>query len=165
MSPKNIAGLALVIMATNAILAYGVGIITFDFGYLPTRIVPLILGHLKGLIYGANDFSYFPLLTWIIYPLLGYLFAYGLVRSKNLKGFYTISGTLGLVIFLAGTYLVDVLFQIDNQLYSYSGYYHHQAHENIIATGFVMFFILLCCGLSKVIPSWLKIRLSAGVPM
>ena len=149
LGPRAIAGIALLIMALNALLAYGFGVVTFDFGFVPNAISPLIFGHLGGLIYGANDFSFFPLLTWMIYP-------YALVRSKNLGRFYLLSGALGALVFWGGTFIVDYLLEAENQLYSYSGYYHHQFQENLIATGFVALFICLCYFLNHILPSPIK---------
>ena len=165
LGPKAVALMAVGLAVINGILAYYYEVIAFEevlvpLGYTYASIASglgqLILEHILGLFVGYNGLTFFPFLTWMIYPLLGYLFGYGLVRVSNQARFYTINGFIGMVIFFGTTYVLDYILEWENLLYSASGYYHHQGLENMIASGFVLFFIGVCYWMTKVLPQWIK---------
>lgn len=165
LGPKSIAAIALGLMLINGIFAYGFESVSFNQVFVPLgshyetiagSMGQLLVEHLLGLIIGYNSLSFFPFFTWMVYPLLGYLFGYQLVRAKNQALFYSLSGIMGSVVFFATTYVVDDILEWENLLYSVSGYYHHQALENIIAAAFVLFFIGICFWLCKILPKRLE---------
>lgn len=175
LSPRAIVAVTLGLVVFNGVLAYGVGVVRFEevlvtLGDSYAAIVAgsgqLFFEHVLGLFVGYNGLSFFPFLTWMVYPLLGYLFGYQLIRSQNQGLFYTVSGLIGVAIYYGITYVVDYVLEWDNLLYSASAYYHHQGIENLIATGFLLLFIGVCYWAGKVIPRWLEkpiVRWSANV--
>ena len=46
-------------------------------------------GPVLGLLVRANDYSYFPFLSWIGYPVMGYVFGRHLIKCTDKKRFYT----------------------------------------------------------------------------
>lgn len=165
LGPRAIAGIALALVALNGVLAYGLGAVSFEEVLIPLGTQyqtiaagtgQLILEHLIGLLIGYNGLSFFPFLTWMVYPLIGYLFGYFLVRVSNQSRFYTLCGLTGAAIFFGATFVVDYILEWDNLLYSASAYYHHQGVENLIATGFILFFIGICFWIGRLLPKWLE---------
>ncbi|MBP2622765.1 heparan-alpha-glucosaminide N-acetyltransferase domain-containing protein [Streptococcus oricebi] len=72
---------------------YHVAFLALGFGLLNFLISPLvpsnpILATFLGLFWGTNSLSYFPFLSWIFYPLVGYLFGNLLIRCTNKNRFY-----------------------------------------------------------------------------
>lgn len=158
LGPRAIGFLTLALIGVNGLLT----------SLLKAVVLPnnWLFDHLMGLFVGYGDLSFFPFLTWIVYPLLGYLFGYALVRSTNHQLFYTVSGMGGGLVFFGLTFLLDEVVGYDNLLYSYTEYYHHQGLENLIATGFVLLMIGLCYWAQKVLPKVVEeplLRWSANV--
>lgn len=134
--------------------------------WLVPFFIRLLKIHIIGLFVGFGELSFFPFLTWMVYPLSGYLYGCGLVRTEYKQRFYTIWGVVGAVLFFSLTYFVDEVLGHANRLYSDTLYYHHQGTENIITIGFVLFFIGLCHWVAKIIHHSLQrtlIRWSANV--
>jgi len=112
-------------------------------------VTSIITKALTGLIWGSNEFSFFPFLTWIFYPIVGYLFGGMLLRVQSKNKFYGVVlsiNTALVALILAGIYYMDY----SNLLISESAYYHHQIIENILATCFVFAWISIIYYLRKV---------------
>lgn len=121
---------------------------TFNPIFAPFQSLMIGGGALEGL-------SYFPFITWIIYPIAGYIFAYYLIQTVNKKRFYALmmSGT-GLILM---TYLIGIFFfQWPSGYETESGYYIHNGILNLIYTSFVLFWISLWYWMSPMIRGGMK---------
>lgn len=95
-----------------------------------------LLKSVTGLFWGSNDTSFFPFLTWIFYPIIGYLFGQVLIRVQKKNWFYVGLFIANVMLYGIFIYAANYL-QYDLMLFSEEGYYHHQWIENIVATCFV----------------------------
>ena len=113
-----------------------------------------LLNKIFGLLWGTDEFSWFPFLTWISFPIAGYYFGQALIRCENKNIFYKnlllISGSISLPLWLY-SYVNDVRFGAFGDLYQ-TEYYHHDIMGNIILIMFALFWISLCFFVSKYIP-------------
>ncbi|WP_186323948.1 heparan-alpha-glucosaminide N-acetyltransferase domain-containing protein [Bacillus thuringiensis] len=114
------------------------------------------LSAITGLVWGSNENSYFPFLTWVFYPIAGFLFGSLLIRCTNKKKFYIRSAIIGAVIFFSGTYLFNVVFGIPTGLESDIGYYHHFITDNITFTGFILLEISILSFLAPLVPKFVQ---------
>ena len=89
-----------------------------------------------GLIWGSNELSFFPYLSWIFYPVTGYIFANLLVRTTNKSSFYKKSIIIGTIVM--GLLLVSGLNSYDLGMGSDSSYYHHLFFANLLFLGFIL---------------------------
>ena len=66
----------------------------------------MILDLITGLFVWSNEYSFFPLLSWMIFPAMGYLFGDVLIRSQDRSGLYRktmlISGAVLILVTAAG---------------------------------------------------------------
>ena len=65
-----------------------VALILSCLNYLTPRVDNFPLGAAAGLFADVNDNSYFPLLSWIGYPVMGYIFGRFLIRCTDKRLFY-----------------------------------------------------------------------------
>lgn len=117
----------------------------FLFALLNANLEPIqtnsyVISAITGLFWGSNEFSFFPFLTWIFYPITGYLFGKLLQHTSNKNRLYGIGFFSGLFIFIGGLYLCQWL-HIDSMLFSETKYYHHQILDNFLALSFVLWWI------------------------
>lgn len=113
-----------------------------------------------GLIWGTNKFTYFPFLTWIFYPLAGYLFGYLLIRCENKRKFYGVAAAASALIFLGGTFVFNRLIGLPYGLSTDIAYYHHIITDNITFTAFVILEIALISFITPYIPKGLSLIIS-----
>lgn len=102
---------------------------------------PLIVNAAAGLIWGAGPVSYFPFLSWITYPVLGYLFGRRLIRTLDKRRLYAAVSAVGLVLFLGGFFIGSVVLDIDIGFENEYAYYHHGLVGTVILTGFTFFWL------------------------
>lgn len=95
---------------------------------------------ITGLIWGSSEYSFFPFLTWIFYPIIGFIFGKILLRVTNKEMFYLRVILVGYLIFF-GLILLGNIFGVDSMLFSDELYYHHRLFGNIIAASFVFAWI------------------------
>ena len=98
-----------------------------------------------GLFWGTNDFSWFPFLSWIFYPILGYIFAHILIHTKNKRALYKTCGIYSFIALIPLTiyaYINNVHFGAFGELYQET-YYHHDIIGNIIMGTFTIFWLSL----------------------
>lgn len=95
----------------------------------------LVLPALAGLLWGASSSTYFPFLTWIAYPVAGYLFATYLIRCRNKDLFYGILTAISVTILYKCAGLLFGAALLTNDDYDY---YHHNALLNIVYILFVL---------------------------
>jgi len=127
-----------------------------NFKLLPFTTPNPYLQAVSGLFWGSGELSYFPYLTWIVYPLAGYLFGTVLIRCADKTRFYAITlmvSTLLLVLF----YSVFVIYLKQgiglNDSYAY---YHHNLFGNLVNLSFVTGWISLIFFASTSIPKALN---------
>lgn len=107
------------------------------------------------LIWGTDTFAFFPFLSWITFPILGYFFGQLLVRCTNKTLFYKniliVSGSLSIPLWIY-SYVNNVRFGAFGELYQ-TEYYHQDIMGNIVLCTFVLFWISLCYFVGKYIPA------------
>lgn len=116
----------------------------------------IIISAITGLFWGSNELTFFPFLTWMFYPIAGFIFGSFLIRCNDKNKFYAISGIVASIIFIGGTYLFNVIFKIPNGLTSDTGYYQHFLTDNITFTAFVIFEISILNFIVPIMPRFLK---------
>ena len=99
-----------------------------------------LLNHFGGLIWGTTEYSWFPFLTWITYPILGYLFGQLLIRCRDKTRLYKICLWVSLPAVLAGGLLYrhyGLYFGWED--YHHTGaYWHHNLLGNLLFASFVV---------------------------
>lgn len=114
-----------------------------------------LLNSILGLLWGTTDYSWFPFLTWISFPITGYFFGKLLIRCNDKIVFYKNSFLISLtalVPFLAFAYINDIQFGAFGELYQET-YYHHDIVGNIILISFAILWISIIFFLTKFIPN------------
>jgi len=94
-----------------------------------------------GLLWGTNENTWFPFLTWIPYPISGYLFGQLLVRCTDKKRFYKTVLSCAfpvLCLFLVYSVTANVDFGAKDGIFQ-EPYFHHSLIGNIVMISFV------CC--------------------
>lgn len=119
----------------------------------------LIMQSFTGLFWGSSEYSFFPFLTWIFYPIFGFLFGKILIRVSNKNKFYFRATILGFLSF-ASLIAFCTLTGIDSFLFNDELYYHHQFLGNIISASFVIGWIGSMFCLNGVLHDKLKILLN-----
>ncbi len=167
------AGLALILFGGLKALrrpywgAVGIGwlSILLNFVALRVRATSYVSAALTGLLWGSHAGSYFPFLTWICYPLAGYLFGALLMRCVDKKRFYLIAlGVSGLVVAVLSALALGT--GLDVGLASDESYYHHTLPGNLFFTAFVVSWLSVWYFLTPRLPARLTqvlLRWSANV--
>ncbi|REK76862.1 acyltransferase family protein [Paenibacillus paeoniae] len=122
--------------------------------YIPYIETAANLPFLSMLI-GTSDFSYFPFLTWIPYPIAGYVFGTFLIRAANKSVYYkrllAVSSAI-IVIYM----LLAVYAGLPSGYESEQAYYHHTLSVNLFYIAFILSWISCLYFISK------PLRLVAG---
>ncbi len=113
------------------------------------KIENILLSTFTTLIWGSGETSYFPFLSWIIYPITGYAFGAFLIRSSNKSKFYLILLVTGLISLLGSGFMIAGLFNIDIGLVDEYSYYHQNILGNIVFLSFVMTWVSFLFFISK----------------
>lgn len=100
---------------------------------------PLLLQAATGLVWGSSPVSYFPFLTWISYPILGYLLGRLLIRTTNKRWLYLFASGVGLGMLVLGFVFGSIVFDVDVGFENEYAYYHHGLVGTIVISGFVLF--------------------------
>ncbi|SHJ83273.1 Protein of unknown function [Clostridium cavendishii DSM 21758] len=116
----------------------------------------IAISALTGLFWGSNEITFFPFLTWMFYPIAGYIFGSFLIRCTNKKRFYTISALISAIVFFCGAYLFNIVFEIPTGLNSDIGYYHHFLTDNITFTAFIILEICIISFITPFVPKFLQ---------
>lgn len=107
-----------------------------------------------GLLWGTDEYSWFPFLPWISYPILGYFFGKLLIRCQDKEALYSRllvgAGTLSIPLWVYA-YINDVQFGAFGELYQ-EAYYHHDLMGNIVLGTFALFWLSVCFYIVKFIP-------------
>lgn len=116
----------------------------------------LLSSALSGLFWGSNSLSFFPFLTWIFYPLVGYVFGTYLVRCKDKNRFYGLSFMGALLVLFTTNYVFVEFLEFETLLDNAELYYHHQILGNVIATAIVVIWLSVLYFTVSALPSWLN---------
>ena len=115
-----------------------------------------------GMIWGTNEFTWFPFLTWIAFPIFGYLFGQFLIRCTNKRQFYKtvlLCSFSVFSLFFVYSLLRGVDFgELDGL--SQEAYFHHDVIGNIVMVSFVYCWAGLFYFASPYIPGLINRTLS-----
>lgn len=118
-----------------------------------------IVDSLLGVLWSTNENSWFPFLTWIIYPISGYLFGKLLVCCNDKQRLYKLSICISsavLILFIEYSYLKGVDFGASDGFFQ-EGYYHHDIIGNITILAFVICWTSIVYFVTPHIPNNIKI--------
>lgn len=115
------------------------------------------LSAITGLFWGSGEFSSFPFLTWIFYPLAGYLFGTYLISKAPEKQtrVYLIGLCWSAAIGIA-TYFVCWYYEIDFGWDTDASFYHHWLPGNLIFGSCAFALIAVISLLYKFIPKFIE---------
>lgn len=120
--------------------------------FIPHQLEGQILAPITSLFIGGdNHLSYFPFLTWICYPLAGYLFASILQLSTDKTRFYLFVGLVSGLLFNI-YFFIAITFNLSTGYESESAYYFHGAIINLYYVAFVLFWISILYFISRKFP-------------
>lgn len=117
--------------------------------FIPHQKTGDLLSPITSLLVGGDEkLSFFPFITWISYPLAGYLFAHQLQKVQNKNRFYLLLGLISGGLF--GLYFIIALsFDLSTGYESEYAYYFHGALINCYYVLFVLFWISMLYFISK----------------
>lgn len=140
-------------LSNRSIAAVGVVLALLNFQVMGIKPENLLLEGLTGLFWGSGELSFFPYLSWIFYPIVGYLFGSLLSRCTDKRFFYTIMGLGSSAVWFFSIFVLQGTYGLDIGLFSEYGYYHHTLLGNIAFTGFVLGWVSLLFFLTPLIPA------------
>ncbi|QOX61871.1 DUF1624 domain-containing protein [Anoxybacterium hadale] len=119
------------------------------------------LAALSGLLWGTSELSSFPFLTWIFYPVAGYLFGHYLIKQdvEGKKRLFTVTVLVSTVAFSA-IVLLCWYFEIDYGWETDASFYHHLLLGNIVFGSCAFLLIGIVFFLNRSIPELLQTILS-----
>ena len=104
-----------------------------------------------GLFVKSNDYSYFPFLSWIGYPVMGYIFGKHLIRCADKKRFYKYLFAFSILIVAAitlGSYKYD--FDIWSMHFGPDDYYYQDFIQYILVGGICFAWISILYLLTRI---------------
>lgn len=107
-----------------------------------------------GLIWGTNDYSWFPFLSWIGFVIAGYIFGEFLIKCTNTDYFYKqclMYSTFTTIALWIYAYINKVSFGAFGELYQ-NTYYQHEMMGDIILLSTAIFWISCVHFITKFIP-------------
>lgn len=153
------AGLALIFigvikkldLSIHKIIALAVVISSTNYVMILFKTENYIVGGITGILWGSSDWSSFPIITWIFYPLIGYCFGVLLKNAISKEDFYK-KFLLYSGITLVSLIVVSIYFNIDTGLLTEASYSHHTLFNNFLYTSFVVTWISCLYYFSKISP-------------
>lgn len=146
--PYHLIIVCFVLQAINTLL--------ISYVHIENRMVAGILG----CIWGTGEDSYFPFLSWIAFPVMGYIFAKFLINCRNKKQMYTKMFFSGMAMYVSG-YLAAWRWDIDygafGKLYQDS-YYHMDVCGNLIVCSFVIMWLGGGYFVYQIVPRFLRVQ-------
>ena len=121
--------------ALSAVVLAGINLLVL--GRVPQDPVVRVV---SGSFWGTNEYTWFPFLTWIFYPILGYLFGQLLIRCTDKGRLYKAAFWASLpvlALFTVYSFSRGADFGETNGLY-WDSYYHHDLMGNIVIASFVL---------------------------
>lgn len=137
------------------IIALAVAISSINYIMISFQTKSYFLGAITGVLWGSSEWSSFPFITWIFYPLIGYCFGIVLKNAISKEDFYKKS-LLYSVIILVSLIVVSIYFKIDSGLLTETSYAHHTLFNNFLYTSFVVAWISCLYYISKISPLYLN---------
>ena len=145
----HLAGLSLILIASLNFL--------YKRNFLPyiiTAIVIVVVGsvipaysnesnagtYLMAFVHGNSEWSYFPLIPWLAYPLTGYSFK--LYEEKYLKAALNLNRKVSLAVVLSVLFVLTVNYAVGIS-HNLGDYYHHDAVFYSWSLSFVILWALL----------------------
>lgn len=131
-----------------------VGFATLNIFLRGTSTDNEVLDSILGLFWGTTDYSWFPFLTWIAFPMAGYFFGQLLIRCTDKTRFYKncfLISLITLIPFVSFAYMNDIHFGAFGELYQET-YYHHDIIGNIILIAFAVLWTSIIFYITKYIP-------------
>ncbi len=105
----------------------------------------------SGLFWGSSKITVFPFLTWVFYPLAGFIWGSLLIRCARKNLFHAANALLGAGVF-AGLYLLFEKLRLQSPLSTDYAYYHHCLDANLLFTAFVLVWISILYFVSLALP-------------
>lgn len=140
------------------IVLEGMNFLLINYGFYYPDIMEyhnfkFFIAGLTGLLWGTSDLSSFPFLSWIFYPIVGYLFGEYLIKQDETgkKRLFTIITLVSAVIFAAAI-LLCWYFEIDYGWETDAAFYHHMLLGNIVFGSCAFTLIGVVFFLSKYLP-------------
>lgn len=128
------------LVVVSATVLSGLGML---LNFLVPEVENYVLQAVTGPFWGTHEGSYFPFTSWIIYPAVGYAFAYILKRTQNKKKLYLTVSTSGCVVYLVMTFILLNYYEWD-LLMDGEYYYTQNIFFNIMFLGFVFMWLGIC---------------------
>jgi len=150
-----------------ALLVFGVmNILLINNGFNYPNIMDyhnskFFIAAITGLFWGTSELSSFPFLTWIFYPIAGYLFGVYLIKQDvtGKKRLFTIATLLSAAVFAVAVSLCWY-FEIDYGWETNASFYHHMILGNIVFGSCAFLLIGIVYFMSGYIPELFKKTLS-----
>ncbi len=109
------------------------------------------------LIWTTDEYTWFPFLIWITYPIFGYFFGQFFIRCSNKDKFYT-SLLMGSIIVSIPLWCYSYIntirfgaFGSADQLFDYE-YFNHDLIGEFVIIAFVLFWLSICYFMTKFMP-------------
>lgn len=115
-----------------------------------------LLQGITSLFWGSYKVAFYPFLTWIFYPVAGYLFADLMSKCRNLHVFFIQCLGISVVFLVLGILLFYGVMRYDIGIETKWGYYHHNLVANLLYTAFVIMWTSLIYTIKKFIPNLVK---------
>lgn len=123
-------------------------------GYLSSNFSDeTVMSIVTGLVYGANENSYFPYLTWIFYPIAGFSFGQFLITCENKRRLYQWLLPMSFILAIVLTWTFNWYLEIPNAMTSDTLYYHHGLSDQLPYTAFVIAEISVLFFVSQWLPT------------
>lgn len=116
------------------------------------------MNRIAGLFWGTNDYTWFPFLNWITFPMAGYVFGSYLIRCTDKKAFYknvflySTAITIPLWIF---SYMNNIQFGAFGDLWQ-QAYYHHDIIGNMVLVSFAFSWMSAVYFITPLVPEVVK---------
>jgi len=107
---------------------------------------------ITGLFWGSSAVSYFPFVSWILVPVLGYVFGQYLVRCKDKELFYRTLLLLSVLVLAAMACVSFAGLTIDIGLTDDYVYYHMDTVANAAYISFAVFWMAILFYATKYVP-------------
>lgn len=120
------------------------------------EIQNVYLKHLAGYFIYIDDTSFFPIVSWLIYPIIGYLLANKLIKVENKTRCYLKIGGLGLIIFT----ITNLFLLLTNSMQArYYLYMETGFHMDLMTTLIVLSIGLIVVSVAYFVCSFIKNKL------
>jgi len=138
------------------LLLMGIFFTLLNLSLVDIKIDQPILSAVSGLIWGSGESSFFPFLSWIMYPTTGYLFACLLAKCRDKETFYRVLLPVSGLLLAAFSLVFMVIMKIDVGFNDGDQYFHQTIPANLIMISFALCWISLIYFVSKPLNGFVK---------